>query len=148
MKTLICIDQGPTHSGVVELREREIKFAEVMPNELVRPYIEHSSAGMVVCEQIECFGMPVGREVFESVQWMGRFEELALGSGKDFASVPRRQVKMHLCNSVRAKDPHIRQVLIDIYGGKQETKKGGRLASIKSHLWSALAIGITFLERK
>ncbi|MEN8721171.1 MAG: hypothetical protein ABF296_13010 [Oceanococcaceae bacterium] len=101
----------------------------------------------VVIEGIESFGMAVGRDVFETVFWSGRLAERA---GK-FSRVFRKQVKLHLCGSMRAKDPHIRQALIDRFGGVQGKDRAiGRKASpgplygIKTHIWSALAVAVTY----
>jgi hypothetical protein len=51
-------------------------------------------------------------------------------------------VKLHLCNSPRAKDGNVRQALIDRVG-PQGTKKGqGPTYGIKSHEWAALAVAV------
>lgn len=103
-----------------------------------------------VLEQIESFGMAVGREVFETVFWTGRFYQRA----QHFAPVwrmPRKTVKLHLCQSARAQDSNIRVALIDRFGGTERAigKKAspGPLYGIKSHEWSALAIAVTFWDQ-
>ena len=101
----------------------------------------------IACEMIASYGMPVGREVFETCLWVGRFIQVA----SEHRLIYRKDVKMHLCNSVRAKDSNIRQALIDLYpatgGGKTPqigTKaKPGPLYGFKSHLWAALAVAHT-----
>jgi len=61
-------------------------------------------------------------------------------------------VKLHLCKVSQAKDMHIRQALIDMYGGKDAAigKKAtpGPLYAVKSHAWAALALGITVRETR
>lgn len=146
MKTLIAIDPGTTQSAFVKMVADQIVSAAIWENDKVRTLIDVESVGVIVCEQFECFGMPVGKESFETVRWTGRFEQTALDSGKEFKMIPRRVAKLHLCQSARAKDQNVRQALIDKYGGKACTKKGGSLHGISSHLWSALAIGVTYLE--
>lgn len=63
----------------------------------------------------------------------------------------RRDIKLHLCNSVRAKDANIRQALIDRYGGKEKAigkkKSPGPLYGIKSHMWAALALAVTYHDQ-
>lgn len=105
----------------------------------------------VVIEGIESFGMAVGRDVFETVFWSGRFAQHA-GS---FDRVFRKQVKLHLCGQARAKDGNIRQALIDRFGGVggKEVAIGrkaspGPLHGVKSHIWSALAVAVTYHDRK
>lgn len=104
----------------------------------------------VVLEQIESFGMAVGREVFETVFWTGRFFEAVEGCVP--ARMPRKAVKIHLCQSARAQDSNIRVALIDRFGGTDRAigKKHtpGPLYGIKSHEWAALAIAVTWWDQQ
>lgn len=104
---------------------------------------------VVVFEQIESFGMAVGREVFETVFWTGRFFERA--SRRPVARLPRRAVKLHLCQSARAKDTNVRMALLDRFGGaaaaKGTSKARGPLYGISSHAWSALAVAVTWFDQ-
>lgn len=101
----------------------------------------------LVIERIESFGMAVGAEVFETCVWSGRFWQAYTGQVE---RVTRRDVKLHLCGTSRAKDANIRQALIDRYGGKAAaigTKKApGPLYGVKADIWAALAVGVTFLD--
>jgi hypothetical protein len=54
--------------------------------------------------------------------------------------VYRNAVKLHICGTPRAKDPNIRQALIDKYGAPGTKKNPGPTYGVSSHLWSALAI--------
>jgi hypothetical protein len=90
--------------------------------------------------------MAVGREVFETVFWTGRFFEAATRRGASVSRLPRKTIKVHLCGSARAQDSNIRVALCDRFGGSvaKGTKKApGPLFGIKSHEWSALALGVT-----
>lgn len=113
----------------------------------------------VVCEQIESYGMAVGREVFETVRWSGRFEqafEQAFGPANwpelivPWHYLPRRAVKLELCGQPRAKDANIRQALIDLYGGKElaigKKAQPGPLYGMSGDVWAALAVGITWMR--
>jgi hypothetical protein len=105
-----------------------------------------------VVEKIESYGMPVGADIFETVFWSGRFRE-AWGVESTFYRTPRREVKLHLCNSPRATDATIRQALLDRFGGNrgaaQGTKKQpGPLYGVKADIWAALAIAVTFAETR
>ena len=66
--------------------------------------------------------------------------------------MPRRRVKLELCNSVRANDASIRQAVIDIYGGKDRAvgRKAtpGPLYGVSGDVWAALAVGITHLRER
>ena len=103
--------------------------------------------GTVVIEQIESFGMAVGREVFETVFWSGRFVQAAYPT--PFVQLPRRAVKLHLCQDSRAKDPNIRAALIDRFGGSAAIGRKanpGPLYGISGDVWSALAVAVTFAD--
>ena len=94
-------------------------------------------------------GMPVGRDVFMTVLWTGRFVQV-WGDDSTVSMISRREVKLSLCGSSRAKDPNIRQALIDRFGGKETAigKKAspGPLYGVKGHEWSALALCITYMR--
>lgn len=105
-------------------------------------------ARILVVEMVSSFGMPVGREVFETVFWIGRFCESFPGP---FERVYRADVKLHLCGQARAKDPHVRQALIDLYGPSKELaigkkKKKGPLYGVSKDVWSALAVAVTWSD--
>jgi hypothetical protein len=103
---------------------------------------------------IASYGMPVGREVFETCVWIGRFME-QWGAPDRVNLVYRKDVKMHLCGSPRAKDANIRQALIDLFeptgGGKTPqigTKaKPGPLYGVSTHAWPALGVAVTVQAR-
>ena len=95
-------------------------------------------------EKVESFGMAVGAEVFETVFWSGCFAEAA--HQLKLERISRRAVKLNLCGSARAKDPNIRQALIDRYGGPDSIGKKaapGPLFGISKDVWSALAVAVT-----
>lgn len=105
----------------------------------------------VVFEQIASYGMPVGAEIFQTVLWTGRFYQQAIEMRNRDCRVdlmPRREVKLHLCASARAKDANIRQALIDRFGGKANAvgkkRSPGPLYGIHSHQWAALALAVTW----
>jgi len=150
---ILAIDPGPVRSAWLRLDEGVPSAFAIQPNEdvlaacrsghlfgLFMPYV-------VVIEQIESFGMAVGREVFETVHWSGRFTEAADPS--PVVQLPRRAVKLHLCKSARAKDANIRQALLDRFGGSaaKGTKAApGPLYGIANDVWSALAIAVTYAD--
>ena len=108
------------------------------------------TAGMTGAAMIASYGMPVGAEVFETCVWIGRFFE-----AWTLPSVPRlvfrRDVKLHLCGTTVAKDPHIRQRLLDLIGPQGTKKAPGPTYGVRSHAWAALAVAATvagITERK
>lgn len=102
-----------------------------------------------VIEMVASYGMAVGREVFETCVWVGRLMERASIAAPEL--VYRREVKLHMCGSVRAKDANIRQAIIDRYGPGKERAVGlkaspGPLYGFKADCWQALALAITAAE--
>lgn len=151
MTPLYAIDPGETRSALVIVRG-DVISGEMWENGplvgwLTQPANRRACAHLVI-EQIQSYGMPVGREVFETVFWSGRFAQAWESHGCQCAwsMLPRRDVKLTLCGSSRAKDPNVRQVLIDRFGGPLCARKGGRLAGIKGDLWAALALAVTYQQ--
>lgn len=81
-------------------------------------------------EMIASYGMPVGKEVFETCVWIGRFVEDMICIPQDRITVTeyvyRKDEKMNICHTMKAKDSNIRQALIDRFG-PVGTKKNPRL---------------------
>lgn len=149
MTALLAIDPGTTHSGYVVMDADGVQLSGVAENgEMFELIAAHGSN--IAIEMIASYGMAVGREVFETCLWIGRFMQAA---GPDRVRlVYRKDVKLHLCGSPRAKDANIRQALIDRWGGKAEAvgnvKKPGPLYGVKSHAWAALGVAVTAMETK
>jgi hypothetical protein len=97
--------------------------------------------GPIAIEMIASYGMAVGADVFQTCVEIGRFVEVA---GEHVSLVFRRDVKMHLCGSARAKDANIRQALLDRLGPVGTKKAPGPLYGVKSHIWAALAVAVTY----
>lgn len=149
MTALLAIDPGTTHSGYVVIDDGGVQLSGVAENgEMFELIAAHGSN--IAVEMIASYGMAVGREVFETCLWIGRFMQAA---GPDRVRIVyRKDVKLHLCGSPRAKDANIRQALIDRWGGKAEAvgtvKKPGPLYGVKSHAWAALGVAVTAMETK
>lgn len=123
------------------------------PNETVLAYLHDAVWPALVIEQVASYGMPVGAEVFATVHWSGRFHEAAVMS--KFGRVdlmPRKDVKLHLCQSPRANDATIRQAIIDRFGGKSRAigtrVVPGPLHGVKRDVWQALALALTWHDRE
>jgi hypothetical protein len=136
---LLALDPGTTQSAYVLWDGRRVLEAAILPN---TDLIEILAAGRIPCELMACemiasYGMAVGREVFETCVWIGRFLQAHRGPHR---LVYRKDVKLHLCGSPRAKDANIRQALLDKHGAVGTKKNPGPLYGIKSHAWAALAV--------
>jgi hypothetical protein len=142
--TILAIDPGTTESGYAIYGDGRVLGSGVMANDAMLRMLRvppcQSAQDRIAIEMIASYGMPVGREVFETCVWIGRFIEAWDGPHQ---LVYRKDVKLHLCNSPRAKDPHIRQALIDKLGPQGTKKAPGPTYGVKSHAWAALAVAVT-----
>lgn len=157
MRKVIALDPGTSATAWAILRfdGLPLLFGKDPNDEVLRRVSEWvvSTDCEVICEQIESYGMPVGREVFEAVRWCGRFEqEFRRVNAAGWCYLPRRSVKLELCMSARANDASIRQALIDIFGGKDRAigKKAspGPLYGVSGDVWAAVAVGITHIRQR
>lgn len=149
---ILAIDPGTTESGWVVYLGGEVVESGVKTNDAMLAHcrlISPASQHVLAIEMIASYGMPVGKEVFETCVWIGRFKQ-AWFDPESVRLIYRKDVKLHLCGSPRAKDPNVRQALIDLYpatgGGKtpQIGTKGqpGPLYGMASHAWPALGVAI------
>lgn len=150
---ILGIDPGPANSTYVlaefsarSLLDTGISICGVseLGNEDMLEKLRNTADAIVVCEKIACFGMAVGKEVFETCEWIGMFRLRLRDSGVNLEMLTRMQCKMNLCQSARAKDANIRQALIDRYGEVGKRSAPGPLFGIASHAWSALAVAATW----
>ena len=153
---VIGVDPGPKQSAFVVWDSAQgVIDKGILPNHIVEGCLANYAgldtvvADAIVFEQVESFGMAVGRDVFETVFETGRMFQIV----KILAQrMPRREVKLHLCHSMRAKDSNIRQALIDRFGGSKAAAIGlkktpGPLYGVRSHEWSALALAVTWFDQ-
>lgn len=145
---ILAIDPGNVKSAYVLLGKdlKPIEFDIVSNTDLVQRIdnlcgdVEHFAIEMVAS-----YGMAVGAEVFETVFWIGRFWEAALMSCCPYLQkVYRKDEKINLCGSMKAKDGNIRQALIDRFGPVGTKKNQGWFYGVSKDVWSAIAVGVTY----
>lgn len=138
---VLAIDPGTHESAMLGLSEGGIGERTHCPNDKCLEYLRAIEGSHIVAvEMVACYGMAVGKEVFETCLVIGRIQEICAQKGWPCRLVYRRDVKLWLCGSMKAKDGNIRQALIDKYGPPGTKKAPGFTYGISSHLWSALAI--------
>lgn len=147
--SLVAIDPGTVESAVVVWDGKTILHAEILPNSKVLiefcrnrggPFNDH-----LAIEMVACYGMPVGKEVFETVLWIGKFVEAwdsRVAQNFTFPAqlIYRRDIKHHHCGNMHAKDANVAQALRDKYGDKGTKRSPGVTYGLKSHLWQAFAL--------
>ena len=152
---IIGVDPGPKYSALVLYLPSDGAIGSGAPvitdmlyllNDGIAHYLR--SAGterrVLAIEMIASYGMAVGREVFETCVWIGRFIECS--RPMKVQKVYRADVKMHLCRNMRAKDTNVRQALIDKFGPPGTAKNPGLIYGMKGDLWSALGVAVTYAE--
>ena len=158
---VLAIDPGNIHSGYALIDADTCKPIEVgkIDNELLRDALldwcigdldamtdvderPPGSVDHIAIEMVASYGMAVGKEVFETCVWIGRFQQ-AWHIPDSAKLIYRRDVKLHLCGNAKAKDPNIRQALLDLIGPAGTKKQPGPTYGVKSHAWAALAVAVT-----
>jgi len=151
MKQIFAIDPGPIESAYVIWDGEQISEKGLHDNKtlLTLCNISQPNSLNMVIEEVQCFGMPVGKSIFETVFWSGRFCETFHGR---WHRLPRKEVKLHLCQSVRAKDSNVTQALIDRFApmipnkGKGSKQDPGFFYGFKKDIWQAFALAVTFFD--
>lgn len=150
---ILAIDPGQNESGwlVYDSESKTPDAFEIQSNEYIRDWLREGGfiADKLIVEMVASYGMPVGKSVFETCVWIGVFVE---AWHRPFEYLYRRDVKLYLCNSMRAKDSNVRRALLDKFpatgGGATPQigtkKQPGPLYGISKDLWAALAIAVTY----
>jgi hypothetical protein len=151
---ILALDPGSAQTGWVLYDGERVRDCGVEENATLLQFIvgfnDANRDKTLAIEMIASYGMPVGREVFETCVWIGRFKQ-AWHAPEAVRLVYRKDVKLHLCGSPRAKDPNVRQALIDLFpatGGGATPQIGtkakpGPLYGVSTHAWPALGVAIT-----
>lgn len=154
--TIFAIDPGNVESGYAVITMPEFTLLEFgkAENEVLLERIgtlKHE-ADVTAVEMVACYGMPVGKDVFETCVWIGRFIQALQGRPLEY--VYRRDEKINLCGSMKAKDANIRQALINRYA-KHDFKNGKGMKGNKDTFygvakdaWSAIAVGVTYWDMR
>lgn len=143
--TIYAIDPGPTESALVILGNppdpQEHIPARFIPNDAMLEYLRRHTDGLgLLCvEWLECQGAVVGASTFATAFAAGRFVE---AWGGPHALILRRDVKLHLCASVKAKDPHIREAVIARLGAPGTKRQQGPTYGWAGHCWQAGAVAL------
>lgn len=153
---ILAIDPGTTQSGWCVMHGKTILAKGVDENKAVLDIIwsyGNDGADRLAIEMIASYGMAVGKEVFETCVWIGRFKQVWI-KPDDVDLIYRKEVKIFLCGTTKAKDPNIRQAILDLYpatgGGAvpQVGTKGqpGPLFGVNSHIWPAVGVALTAMD--
>lgn len=155
--TIIAIDPGNTQSGYVVVRHDGKKILEVIERGKVDNYRifdvlrKHDKWSDVAIEMVASYGMAVGKEVFDTCVWVGRFMQAAQGHRVEL--IYRREEKLYLCGQLTAKDGNIIQALVDRFApgkpnrGKGTSKEPGFFYGFSKDMWQAMAVATTYFDK-
>ena len=122
------------------------------PNAVLYNRMRERAYDLMAIEEVCSYGMPIGASTITTIEWIGRYQQY----WEDFIKKPirrlrRKDVGIHICSNGGAKDPNIRQALMDRYGSQRQIALGtiknkGPLYGMSKDVWSAFAISITAVE--
>lgn len=107
-------------------------------------------------EMIASYGMAVGREVFDTCVWIGRYIEamhLIPAAPPQPLLVYRKDVKLHHCGTLKAKDQNVIRALVDRFApGQSNYGKGTKAApgwfyGFSADVWQAYAVAVLLADR-
>lgn len=162
---IFAIDPGNEYSAYVLLDEYlkpiiKGKIDNVLLLNSIPDILEEYPVSDIAIEMVASYGMAVGKTVFDTCVWIGRFYQMfvSLNNGKHLGIqlqfVYRKDEKMCICGNMKAKDSNIRQGLIDRFA-KHDFKNGkGTKANpdwffgFKADIWAAYAVAVTYHDLK
>ena len=151
---ILAIDPGNTESGFVYLNDDlSVKeHGKISNDELLTRIIDgdfYHAYSNIAIEMVASYGMPVGATVFETCVWIGRFIE-AIPTDVEPKFIYRKDEKMNVCHTMKAKDSNIVQALVDRFApntsnkGKGTKKEPGWFYGFKKDIWQAYAVAVTY----
>ena len=158
---IFAIDPGNVESAYVVIDSKTLEPIEVKKtrNEEVRKRLyafinKHHLSSKFAIEMVASYGMAVGKTVFDTCVWIGRFAEIIETFECKVDLIYRKNVKLNLCQNMRAKDSNITQALIDRFAhgvgnkGKGTKANPGWFYGFKKDIWQAYAVAVTFADMK
>lgn len=150
---VLALDPGDAQTGYCFIDVdtlRPLRFGKE-DNQSVLLLVQLEAYDLLVSERVASYGMAVGRNVFETCEWVGRYTQ---ASHAPVVYIYRQEEKIHICHDSRAKDSNIRRALIDRFAqhdlknGRGTKKKPDWFYGFKKDVWAAYAAGITYIEKE
>lgn len=143
---ILGIDPGTTESAFAVVgQDYALHHADKVPNERLVAWLKGVPAEHVAIESLHCYGMPVGREVFETAYLIGRLVQVCKDRGIPVTLYPRPEYARRICGVGKVTDSVLRQALLLRFG---DDRKGGPLHCLKgaSDKRSAFAVAAYHLD--
>ena len=140
---IIAIDPGHVETAVVQWNGAVIHRAMFLSHAGVREFLrqEGKTSTLVAIETVSSYGMPVGKEVFETVRETGRYIQICADNDIVTITPTRQQVVVHLCRRMGG-DAQVRAAIIERYGQPGTKKEPGVTYGLKRDLWQAFGVAV------
>jgi hypothetical protein len=148
---ILAIDPGNTESAfVIWDGETIFKKGKVKNSDLLNEIGSSTYKDKVTIEMVASYGMPVGKTVFDTCVWVGRFIQKCDENNIYWDLAYRIDIKNHICHSSKAKDSNVIQSIIDRFGnvdkygkyGKGTKNNKGFFYEFSKDIWQAFAVAI------
>ena len=149
---IYAIDPGTAQSGWCKQSQNALFTGKALNEAILLDLSCLRGNDIVLIERFACYGMSIGQETIDAIEWGGVFAQRARDHGAEVLRIYRRDVKLTLTGSPRANDAAIRQAILDQYGGKASAvgvkAAPGPLYGVRADAWSALALVLTYQRQK
>ena len=151
---ILAIDPGTFESAFVRMDGdyRPVSFGKIPNGELLRRLREADKEDRLVLEMVASYGMAVGREVFDTVLWIGRFWEAFPGPKK--ALLYRREEKIACAARPRPRTPTSARPwwtgspMGYPTAGRAGKKAPGWFYGFHADVWQAYAVAVTYADKE
>jgi hypothetical protein len=103
----------------------DLKFKDYAANDEIVERLRVENLEALIIETPKPRGEPSSSQLYETAIWIGRFVE-AVNNRCPWGFIFHQQTCMAVCRSSHAKEPQIRQGLIELFGGKTIARGGKR----------------------
>lgn len=152
---ILALDVGTEQSAycLIESTNYELLSFGKIKNDKLLDIVKTYNYERLIYEEFQSYGMPIGVTTITSITWNGRYIQSALDRDKMVCPIFRKEEKINLCGSMKAKDSNIRQALIDRFAkfdfksGKGTKKNPDTFYGFRADIWAAMAVGVTYLDK-
>ena len=153
---ILCLDVGTLESGycIVDYETyKPIEFGKIKNEELLN-IVKTKKYDELIYEEFQSYGMPIGMSTIKSITWNGRYIQSALDRNIPINFICRKDEKLNICGSLKAKDTNIRHALIDRFAkhdfknGKGTKDNPDWFYGFKADIWASYAVAVTYIDKK